>query len=81
MWYYGNDKKKSVYNIPEEIHEAFDYFFKKYGIYPDTCELSIDSEEVKSPLVFDGQSVKVSRNKGVLPRVIWIGFDDDREIK
>lgn len=81
MFYYGTEDKKRIYDVVDEIHQAFLAFSKKAGYPPDTCILSIDSPEVDRVLNFDGHDVHIHKARYILPKNLWIGRESDEELK
>jgi hypothetical protein len=78
LWEYNADKKNKNFNLLEEIHKAFDYYYTKMDHYPDTCYLNTDVEETLDGILdFDGHKVAVGRYRWVLKKHLIIGNEAD----
>lgn len=78
-WSYGieSDKGKIEYDMSKEIEKAFLYFYRKYNVWPDICQIHTDSENVEDVLTFDNHKLAVSRHRYVLPKTLLIGCSDE----
>jgi hypothetical protein len=79
LWSYS-ELKKEEYDIVEEVRKAWIYFNKKYSVVADTCYLSIGSEKVEDILDFNGNKVNIRHDRLIMPKCLWIGNEDAKEL-
>jgi hypothetical protein len=79
MWSFAEDKKKE-YDIAEEVRKAWVYFNKKYSVVADTCFISPSSGSLEDVLNFDGTEVKIRYDRLIMPKCLWIGNEDAKEL-
>lgn len=82
LWYFGRNDKKFVYDIYEEIEKASIFYEKKYGYHPDRCTVNIEVEKLEESLIAkSGKKIILSRDMNIPPLHLWIGTEDDKNLK
>ncbi len=76
---YNNNNKKKIYDLKESILEAAEYYKNKYGYYADTCFVNPITEDIED-IEFEGNKIKILKDKCILPTQLWIGTEDERNL-
>lgn len=80
MWF--DNKPKTT--LADKIKEAADYYKKKYGAWPDACQVSqAASAQVPASGFFEYESGKINVRAlhSILPYHLWIGVAEKEQAK
>lgn len=79
LWF-DNNKKLS---FEVKVLNGADYFYKKYGFYPDTCIVNPQTDVENCGMLIKSPqgNITVLFNRSIMPSHFWLGTEEDRELK